>query len=245
MNPHTTTWLCGLLALTASRAAFTAQGPQDCDQTSAQATTHVVELFTSEGCSSCPPADRWLSTLSGRDDVLAMSFHVSYWDRLGWPDPYASAESTQRQYRWAERMRNAQVYTPQVVANGQDWRAWRYRDLPKALAPSALKLNLMRDAQGVHAQVTSHADDATTYGAYWVYLQDGIQSRVKAGENSGETLRHDHVVRWQRQEHLWTGRDGGRWTAPAPGPGTDRVALVVTADDGLTPLAVAQMKLCK
>ncbi len=245
MNPRKMRQISGLLAVTLAGTALAAQVPQACDQASVQAITQVVELYTSEGCSSCPPADRWLSTLSGRDEVLAMSFHVSYWDRLGWPDPYASAESTQRQYRWAERMRNAQVYTPQVVANGQDWWAWRYRDLPKALAPSSLGVTLTRDAQGLHVQVSSRADDAKTYGAYWVYLQDGIQSRVKAGENAGETLTHDHVVRWQRQEPLWTGRDGGRWTAPAPGPGTDRVALVLTEADGLTPLKAVQMRLCK
>lgn len=228
-------------------ATAAAQTPASCDTTRPTAITQVVELYTSEGCSSCPPADRWLSTLSGRDEVLAMSFHVSYWDRLGWPDPYASAESTQRQYRWADRFRSAQVYTPQVVANGHDWRGWRHRDLPRDLSSAPLRVHLTRDAQGVHArvQVSDDGVGARTFGAYWVYLQDGIQTRVKAGENAGETLRHDHVVRWQRQEDLWTGRDGAQWTAPAPGPGTDRVALIVTADDGLTPLAAAQMTLCK
>lgn len=235
-------WLCWVLT---APAVVAAQGTASCDVQSPKAITHVVELFTSEGCSSCPPADRWLSTLSGREDVLALSFHVSYWDRLGWPDPYASTESTQRQYRWADRLRNAQVYTPQVIVNGQDWRAWRSGSLAKPLASSLLRISLSRDAQGVHARVGGAAGGATTLGAYWAYLQDGVSSRVRAGENAGETLRHDHVVRWQRQEASWSAPGDAQFHAPPPGPGTDRVALVVATADGLVPLAAAQIKLCK
>ena len=82
----------------------------------------VVELYTSEGCSSCPPADRWLSTLKGRPDVLALAFHVDYWDRLGWPDRFATAEGTARQWALARRDGSPQVYTPQVRVNGRDAR---------------------------------------------------------------------------------------------------------------------------
>ncbi len=84
----------------------------------------LVELYTSEGCSSCPPADRWLSQLKGQDDVVALAFHVDYWDRLGWKDRFASAEHTQRQAQ-QQRSNGARFsYTPQVVVNGRDRPSW-------------------------------------------------------------------------------------------------------------------------
>ena len=83
-------------------ASGPASAQPTCSATSGATAPLVVELYTSEGCSSCPPADRWLSTLKGRPDVLALAFHVNYWDRLGWPDRFASVEATERQHKLAQ-----------------------------------------------------------------------------------------------------------------------------------------------
>ncbi len=162
----------------------------------------VVELYTSQGCSSCPPADRWLSTLKGRPDVLALSFHVNYWDRLGWPDRFASAETTDRQHRLANAVGSRSVYTPQVIVDGQDWRSWPR--LPSAKPSSTpWPLTLQREGDAVVARIDALAP--RRLAGYWAVLEDQHQNQVRAGENSGELLRHDHVVRLYQPVAEWSG----------------------------------------
>ena len=160
----------------------------------------VVELYTSEGCSSCPPADRWLSSLKAGAEVLPLAFHVSYWNRLGWADRFASTEATQRQYEWARALAASNVYTPQVVAGGRDWRRWP--TLPEAPAAAPMALALRRDGARVTADVGAAPG---RWMAYWAVLEDGHRSRVTAGENNGETLAHDHVVRQYKPVPAWSG----------------------------------------
>lgn len=146
-------------------------------------------------CSSCPPADQWLSTLKGRSDVLALSFHVTCCDKLGWPDRFASSDFTQQQDAQAQRDGSAQVYTPQVVVQGRDWRDWP--KLPPVAAMAAVPaVTLKRDGDAVTATVQPLATrSGAQLSAYWAVLEDGHQTAVRAGENAGEQLRHDHVVR--------------------------------------------------
>jgi hypothetical protein len=167
----------------------------------------VVELYTSEGCSSCPPADRWLSTLKGRSDVLPLAFHVDYWDRLGWVDRYASREATSRQYELARLAGNSGVYTPQVVAAGRDWRVWP--KLPDAKPSAAPVLKLEREGERVQLTVEPDAANRRLAG-YWAVTEDDHQSRVSAGENAGETLRHDHVVRLYKPLAAFAAAQGQR-----------------------------------
>jgi hypothetical protein len=179
---------------------------QTCSANSTAAAPTVVELYTSEGCSSCPPADRWLSTLKGRSDVLALAFHVNYWDRLGWPDRFASAEATTRQYELAHRAGSSSVYTPQVVANGRDWRQWP--QLPKPAGTALPKLGLQRSGDNVALTVEPAAGRSEQWAGYWAVLEDQHVSKVRAGENAGETLRHDHVVRLYKPVAAWSADKG-------------------------------------
>src|SRR5437870_929713 len=108
----------------------------ECIARSGPGTAALVELYTSEGCSSCPPADRWLSALGqrfGRDRVVALSLHVDYWDYLGWKDPYAQRQFALRQRKLSQLQRVALVYTPQVVLQGRDFPSWRASAFDAAL----------------------------------------------------------------------------------------------------------------
>jgi hypothetical protein len=196
-----------------------------CRATSTTPAPTVIELYTSEGCSSCPPADRWLSRLKGRADVVPLAFHVTYWDRLGWPDRFASPDYTARQHEAATRAGRAQVYTPQVMSAGRDWPSWNNwpgnTPLPSARAAAAAKaavlVQLQREGDKVTAQVqplTVGADGgaAPKLSGYFVVVEDNHTSQVKSGENAGETLRHDHVVRLLRPVPAWAAAQGTQAT---------------------------------
>lgn len=168
-----------------------------CTAASGDTRARLVELYTSEGCSSCPPADRWLSALPVSDDVVPLAFHVDYWDRLGWRDPFGQAAFSQRQ-----RARNrgaGWVYTPQVMLDGKDWRAW-YRGLPPPAMPAQarLALTLTHSPQQIATEAAVRfAAPATGNGArlYFALYENRLASSVADGENAGRTLRHDYVVR--------------------------------------------------
>jgi hypothetical protein len=198
------TLLIALLAL----AAGGAQAAQ-CTARSPVTTTALVELYTSEGCSSCPPADRWLQSLGARgyapDRVVPLSLHVNYWDYIGWKDPYARQAFSARQRKMAALARAAFVYTPQVLLQGRDFRGWgsgafeqqvaRINAAP-ARASIALALDTGRkDAFEAEATVellngAAPTDLALYLGAY----ENKLVSEVRAGENDGRTLKHDYVV---------------------------------------------------
>jgi hypothetical protein len=168
----------------------------------------VVELYTSEGCSSCPPADRWVSTLKGRSDVLTLAFHVNYWDKLGWVDRFATAEATARQHELAHWSGSSSVYTPQVVVNGRDAAAGAR--LPGTSSRSPVSVTLQREGDLVTAQVAASQAGPAKLEGYWAVVEDGHESKVRAGENAGETLKHDSVVRLYKPVAAWTAAAGNR-----------------------------------
>ena len=179
----------------ASAGALASPAAQ-CHARSPATLTPVIELYTSEGCSSCPPADRWLSTL--KDDaagggVVPQAFHVAYWDYIGWIDRFADPAHTQRQRQVAAWNRLQTIYTPQVVRNGQDWRGWR--NAPAGNEPAKARIELRRTGDDAFAAIVTPLDANASWSAYWTVTEHGHASKVKAGENAGELLRHDFVVR--------------------------------------------------
>lgn len=195
-----------LSCMAALVTAATAAPP--CEARSAARQTPLVELYTSEGCSSCPPADRWLSSLpmqtnnGGQPPVLAAAFHVSYWDRLGWADRFASPAFTARQAALMRSSGARYVYTPQVLVDGRDWRGWPV--LPVAgEAPARAGIRLLRTGAQVQVSVAAGPGAPPRLGLWWALLEDGHGTAVGAGENRGAQLRHDHVVRRYGQLPDW------------------------------------------
>lgn len=163
----------------------------------------LVELFTSEGCSSCPPADRLLARLASEQPVsgalvVALSLHVDYWNRLGWEDPFSSDRYSERQSAYARRFGARGVYTPQVVVDGRtefvgsDERAARSAISDAAREPKAF-VRLVPDGAGA-ARVTVAGASAGA-GVFLAVVEDGLSSDVTRGENAGKRLPHVAVAR--------------------------------------------------
>ena len=158
--------------------------------------THLLELFTSEGCSSCPPAEAWFSRLRKEPglwrDFVPVAFHVDYWDHLGWRDPFASKAWTARQYQYSAVWNNGNVYTPGFVLDGREWHNTRP---PPAAEDKAgvLKISISNE-ETVTASFHPDKGDAALFDLHVARLGFGLSTDVKAGENSGRKLLHDFVV---------------------------------------------------
>jgi hypothetical protein len=169
----------------------------------------VLELFTSQGCSSCPPADRLIGQYADRDDVLALSFNVDYWDYLGWKDTLASPENSDRQRAYASARGDRQVYTPQVVINGSEHVVGSNK--------SAIEAALKRDASLPVNINLAEKDDAITvtigkddeipdHATLWlVFYQSEVSVPIKRGENTGKTVTYYNVVKKLRPIAMWKG----------------------------------------
>lgn len=182
---------------------------------SARAT--LVELYTSEGCSSCPPADRWYSTLLDHprlwQSVVPVAFHVDYWNHLGWEDRFSDSAYSQRQRQYRQQGSAGGVYTPGVFAAGREWRQWRDAALKvPATGEFAGVLSLSLVDGRFAAEFAPGRDAGEPLQLHVVVLGFGLETPVAAGENKGDLLRHDFVV-------LGHGlfRDGDkRWTGALP-----------------------------
>ncbi len=169
----------------------------------------LIELFTSEGCSSCPPAENWLSELRHDDglweDFVPLAWHVNYWDRLGWPDKFADQRYTDRQYAYAEHWKARNVYTPGLVRGGDEWRI---RDGGMKQPGSARGGELVAEVSGSQLKImySSVGDKTGKLLVNVVRLGGGIASNVHSGENRGKKLAHEFLVLGWSQGRLNAGQ---------------------------------------
>lgn len=210
-----------------------------CSVQSGATVTPVIELYTSEGCSSCPPADQWVSGFklqpASATTPVIEAFHVGYWDYIGWIDRFASPAHTERQRQIARWNNQRSIYTPQAVLNGHDWRDWNLagNTLPATKEPALAAIRLKQLATDQFEAIVTPDNKAPAFwSAYWTVTENGHTSKVKAGENAGEFLQHDYVVRQYtpagdyRSDPAASQRLVLRSIAPTPGHAR-RVNLVV------------------
>lgn len=163
---------------------------------------HLIELYTSEGCSSCPPAEKWINSLRDKKELgssfFPISFHVDYWDYIGWRDPLAKSEYSKRQRQYASIWKSRSVYTPGFIKNGKEWRGLAVRSLPpksseivgvlkaSSIGKAKYRLNFSGKADGLKVN--------------YARLGNGIVSKVKSGENKGKNLKQFFAVLEHKKE---------------------------------------------
>lgn len=191
------------LTLMCASVALPAMADDACTLRSGERIVPLVELYTSEGCSSCPPADRWLSARLADTPLNWLAFHVDYWDYIGWADRFADPHHSTRQRQRVNATGDSTVYTPQVMVGANVRVAWQSAsafdhavEAGGGIAPVDLELSLDGGPEGIEVSLAALDKRATGARAeVWLarYVDDQ-QSRVRAGENSGATLHHDRVV---------------------------------------------------
>ena len=215
-------------------------------QAAAQDNPVVVELFTSQGCSSCPPADAFLHDLAAREDVVALAMHVDYWDYIGWKDSFASPENTKRQRSYARAGERRMIYTPQMIINGQEHVVGnRPRDVIDLItmhksktSPVALEVTRAKNKVTIEAQA-----EQSLSGELVVQL---VQYRpksvvdIKRGENAGRTLSYANVVTQMDVLGYWDTKRPLSLEATAKGDGP--VVVLVQHKDHGPMVAVARLK---
>jgi hypothetical protein len=199
-------WLAAAYVLAAEPKTFESGAMQ----------SSLIELFTSEGCSSCPPAERWLTALKSDPGLwkktVPVAFHVDYWDHLGWRDRFAKPEFTSRQQRYAAAWGGDSVYTPGFVVNGKEWRGWFGSN---AMPTTSAKVGVLRvslsDGGKLSATFVPETTQPSALTLNVALLGNDLESDVKRGENSGRKLRHDFVVLdlikidMANESNRWTG----------------------------------------
>lgn len=213
----------------------------------------VVELYTSQGCSSCPPADALLGELAARDDVIALSFHVDYWNYLGWKDPFSSAAYTDRQRSYRSALGLRYVYTPQIISGGTQQSVGSHRGkvlrgIEKARAAQQVKVDVGHPDKKT-ALVTIGAGKASAGKAtVWLFAYDREHSTdIRRGENSGVKLVNTNVVRHMRRIGEWNGRKL-QISVPIAMMGLEKqdgCAIVVQSERGGTIYGAADFPLMK
>jgi hypothetical protein len=179
-----------------------------------EAQVSLIELFTSEGCSSCPPAEKWLSNLKSSPDlwkkIVPIAFHVDYWNHLGWRDRFSKPQFTERQRRYAAAWGGDSIYTPGFVLNGREWSGWFGRvDWPAAQKVGVLRVTLS-SGTNFAADFVPQSTQSRAFNLNVAMLSNDLRSAVARGENAGRKLEHDFVVLQFVKSDMM--HDGKHWT---------------------------------
>lgn len=211
----------------------------------------MVELFTSQGCSSCPPADAILAELAGRRDVVAIAYHVTYWDHLGWKDPFATRWGTERQGRYVRVLGLRNRYTPQMVVDGaMDVVGSRREAVAGALrasreaAAGRIEIALSRDpAKGALRIHVSRRPSEKVAELLLIRYAGSRETKVLRGENGGRTLRNTHIAREIRHIASWAGTPLNLLVPVAEDPGDDHGGYAVLLQDRASGRIIGAAKL--
>lgn len=176
----------------------------------------VVELFTSQGCSSCPPADEILSELSDRDDVIALAYHVDYWDYIGWPDTFGSAANSDLQRAYASAQGKNRIYTPQLMINGaKDVVGSRRADVENGLARTQLNVPIRLENDNGYLQVIIDGNATFPEANVWlVTFRDNAEVNIQRGENRGKVLTYSKIVTDRQVLGMWEPDTGAHIKLP-------------------------------
>lgn len=202
----------------------------------------VVELFTSQGCSSCPPADDYLAGLVGRDDVIPLAFHVDYWDRLGWTDTFASKQFTERQYSYGSAFQNRSVWTPQFVVGGVAYSRGSFRkevaNQIKKIGAAPVQITLSATLQDGNVAILAEplAGGLPDMLVSLVGYSPEETVQIKRGENAGRTISYHNTVTSWTDVAKWNGRNSTSLTVAAPS--SAQMAVIVQAQ-GFGPIIAA------
>ena len=227
------------LALAAAAAFFLTGATQ------AENSPVVVELFTSQGCSSCPPADALLKELSGRDDVIPLALHVDYWDYIGWKDKFADPRSVKRQKGYARVAGRRSIYTPQMIINGQDDVVGnRPKDVEMLIArhktvDAPVDLQVRKSGSKVLATV-ERISGSGALDIHFVRVNPSQTVKIKRGENAGRTVPYSNIVTEWVRHGKWNGK--GRYSAEFQAAGDDDVVVIVQQPDHGAVLAAARLR---
>lgn len=205
----------------------------------------VVELFTSQGCSSCPPADRIMHELAKRDDVIGLALHVDYWDYIGWKDKFAHSAFTKRQKGYARSFGNRSIYTPQMVVNGAaDVVGNRPMDVTDAVQahgakglPVKLTLKRSGDRLTITAPAASGLSDADVI---LIRYTPSANVQIPRGENAGKTLSYSHIVTEWSDIGDWNGR--APLSSSVPVSGSSPIVVLVQKKDYGPIFAAARLR---
>ena len=199
----------------------------------------VVELFTSQGCSSCPPADALLTSLDADDGVIALAFHVDYWDYVGWEDTFGDPENSDRQRSYAKSWGTPRIYTPQMVVNGkQDVVGSRRAEVQSALRTASLPLPVDLEREADMLKVAIAPRDGLGDAVVWLvtYL-NSAQVQIERGANAGKAMSYTQVVTGRHMLGMWEGEAGAQFKLPlaelAAEPGSGFAVLVQQDRNGL------------